>query len=87
MNCSLKLKNSLSFPKEKYDLIISDIVLPDVNGIDLVEKIQDINPVKVLLVSGYPDNEFNLDRINTEKLPFIQKPFDLKGLILKSKRS
>ncbi|HMA62179.1 MAG TPA: PAS domain S-box protein, partial [bacterium] len=70
----------------KYDLVISDIILPDMNGIDLVEKIRNIKPVRILLVSGYPENESNLERITTEHLPFIQKPFDLKDLLAKVKK-
>ena len=63
------------------DLVILDLIMPDIGGGDVYEKLKDINPdVKVLLSSGY-----SVDGQATEILDrgcdgFIQKPFSVKEL-------
>lgn len=69
--------------KNKYDLVISDVVLPDINGTDLIEKIQQDKSVPCLLISGYPDNKAEKEKIFEKKYHFIQKPFDLKEFLSK----
>ncbi|HUU40761.1 MAG TPA: PAS domain S-box protein [Desulfatiglandales bacterium] len=67
--------------KDKIDLVILDIIMPDMGGGEVYDRIKSINPdVKVLLSSGY-----NIEMQAKEILQrgcdgFIQKPFDLKGL-------
>ncbi len=39
--------------KQKYDLLITDIVMPNLNGVDLVNKIRKLNPdIPIMVVSG-----------------------------------
>ncbi|MDH3881583.1 MAG: response regulator, partial [Desulfobacteraceae bacterium] len=67
--------------KDNIDMIILDMIMPDMEGSEVYDKIKKIDPeVKVLLSSGY-----SIDGQATEILKrgcngFIQKPFNLKNL-------
>ncbi len=68
------------------DLIILDMVMPDVSGDKVFDLIRKINPkAKVLLSSGYPSNGEATQILNRDYNGFIQKPFSLNDLSLKIK--
>ena len=59
----------------KFDLIFSDVVLPDGNGIDLVQTIMEQNPeIAVLLSSGYTDDRARWKAIEERGFLFLAKP-------------
>lgn len=63
-------------------LIISDIVLPDVNGVQLVEELTSGRPdIGVLLCSGYAADHINKKGIEAKGYRFLQKPYDLDLLL------
>ncbi len=60
-----------------YDLIVSDVILPDMNGVDLVEELkQKNNKIKVLMISGYADNKSRIKIKNNQNINFLSKPFN-----------
>ena len=65
---------------EQVDLIILDLVLPDVLGMDVLEDLRSRNPeVPILLVTGHPEE---LDRKKAERFRvagFFIKPFHVKA--------
>lgn len=66
------------------NLIVTDMVMPQMNGRDLVREIHTFCPsLKSLFISGYTPEEY-LHREETETaMEFIQKPFSLKELAIK----
>jgi PAS domain S-box-containing protein len=63
-------------------LLITDVVMPYMNGKELAEKIsRKISNIKVIYVSGYPENIIANNGILFEKINFIQKPFTTKKLL------
>lgn len=63
------------------DLLITDMVMPDMNGTKLVERLRQIEPdLKVLLMSGYPGEAAVTGQSVTRGAIFIEKPFTLEGL-------
>ncbi len=69
----------------KVDLVLLDLVLPEKNGMEILEDLRQINPrVKAILTSGYNQNitENILDKDLTS---FLQKPFRIATLIQKIK--
>ncbi len=59
---------------ETYDLLLSDIIMPKMNGRQLIEAVKEINPEqKVLLMSGFSDDV--LSHTSGTLIPFIPKPF------------
>ncbi|BBO91471.1 PAS domain S-box protein [Desulfosarcina ovata] len=63
------------------DLLITDVVMPEMNGRDLAGKVNDRCPdVRVLFMSGYPANVIAHRGILEEGFNFIQKPFSRREL-------
>ena len=69
------------FQKEKFDLIITDLKMPDMDGFKFVDKIrkEDKN-VPIVIVSGFIDEE-NKNKIFRKGANFyLEKPFKIKDL-------
>ena len=67
--------------KERIDIVILDMIMPDMNGGDTYDRMKDINPrVKVLLSSGYSINGQATEIMDRGCNGFIQKPFKIKEL-------
>ena len=63
------------------DLVILDMILPDMGAADTYEGLRSINPaIKVLLSSGYGVDQRTNELLSRGCVGFIQKPFNLKGL-------
>ena len=70
----------------KIDLIISDVVMPGMDGYTLVRQLREQMPqVKVILMSGYAEDAFQDQIDKDETLHFLPKPFTLKTLVGKVK--
>jgi len=65
----------------KFDLIITDIIMPELNGKEFVEKARKIYPsLKVVFVSGYTYNHIVNNGLLEEGVNFVRKPYSLKTL-------
>ena len=72
------------FEKEEgnFDIVFSDVVLPDKNGVELVEMLVSHKPgIKVLLSSGYLDDKSQWAKIQEKGFTFIQKPYTMAELL------
>ncbi len=68
-------------------LLFTDVVMPDMNGRELSEKISHRRPeAKVLFMSGYTGNVIARHGVVEEGLDFIQKPFSVKDLAAKVRK-
>lgn len=69
------------------DLIISDIEMPDLDGISMSQKAQEIQPfIKVILVSAYDKFEYAKRAIRMGVYDYIEKPLDYDYLTEKIKK-
>ena len=67
--------------KGKIDLLITDIVMPEINGRDLAQKICALRPnVKVIFTSGYTEDVIVHHGVLKEHLNFIGKPYSIQSL-------
>ena len=65
----------------KIHLLMTDVVMPEMNGRELFEKASRICPdVKVLYMSGYTEDVIARRGIMEEGVQFIRKPFSVKAL-------
>lgn len=70
--------------QETIDIVLTDVVMPQMSGLDLIEKIlPDYPATKVLFMSGYTDNVIVEHGLLDKDRNFIQKPFNAKALIQK----
>lgn len=61
---------------EAIDLLVTDVVMPEMNGRELSERVLELHPgVKCLFMSGYPADVIAHHGVVDEDLEFIQKPF------------
>jgi len=75
---ALKLAGEYSV---KIDLLLTDVVMPDMNGKELSERIVAINPgLKCLYMSGYTADVIARQGVLDEGIKFISKPFSLRDL-------
>ncbi|MFW6333877.1 MAG: PAS domain S-box protein [Desulfosalsimonas sp.] len=66
------------------DLLITDVVMPEINGRDFASQLKTLYPdVKVMFMSGYTANAIARRTVMDEGKNFIQKPFALKDLAVK----
>jgi CheY-like chemotaxis protein len=66
----------LQCERERIDLVLTDVVMPHVNGRELADRLQARQPgLKVLFMSGYADNVIEHHGVLEAGGQFIQKPF------------
>jgi two-component system, cell cycle sensor histidine kinase and response regulator CckA len=65
----------------RIDLVISDVVMPKMNGREFADRLLKLRPdTKLLFVSGYADDVVLRVGISLQGTPFLQKPFSLRQL-------
>lgn len=65
-----------------YDIVFSDIVMPNMNGIELAKKVKSLNPKQnIIIFSSYQDTDYLLEFINIGIKRFVPKPILLKPLL------
>lgn len=65
------------FDEHRPDLVTMDITMPEMNGIEALEKIKAIDPkAKVLMCSAMGQQNMVVDAIQKGAVDFIVKPFD-----------
>ena len=68
----------------KINLLITDMVMPEMNGRDLAGHLHALHPeIKTLIMSGYAANITTHNDVLKEGVHFIQKPFSRKDLAVK----
>ena len=66
------------------DLLVTDVVMPDMNGRVLSQRLMDVRPaIKTLYLSGYTDDAILHHGVLQEGVAFLQKPFSLGALARK----
>lgn len=69
------------YKKHQPKIIVTDIKMPKLNGLDMVKKIKLLNPnVKVIVTTAFDDKEFLLNAIKIGIFRYINKPFNIKEI-------
>jgi DNA-binding NtrC family response regulator len=68
--------------KNHYDLMLVDIKLPDMEGIEILNKIRDTTPkIRKIIVTGYPTLQNAVAAVNRDADAYIIKPFDVEKML------
>ncbi|MFP4476006.1 MAG: PAS domain S-box protein [Desulfatibacillaceae bacterium] len=66
------------------DLVLTDVVMPDMNGKDLVKKLESVRPgIRALFMSGYTENVIAKHGVLDDGINFLPKPFTAAALTAK----
>ena len=67
------------FQKHKVDIIITDVNMPRLNGLDMVGKIRQIDTsIPILILSAYNESNFFIDSIKLDVEGYLLKPINMK---------
>ncbi len=70
----------------KYDLLLSDIVMPEMDGIELAQRCNEISPqTKIMFVTGFAAVTLRASR-EQPHAKVLSKPFHLRDLVLEVER-
>jgi two-component system cell cycle sensor histidine kinase/response regulator CckA len=70
------------------DLVVSDVVMPEMDGPTLLREMRKRNPnLKIIFVSGYAEEAFDKSLPENEQFAFLPKPFALSALVEKVKET
>jgi two-component system, NtrC family, nitrogen regulation response regulator NtrX len=67
----------------KFDVIISDIKMPKMDGMDVLERIQAIAPdIPVIMISGHGNIETAVEAVKKGAFDYISKPLDMNRILI-----
>ena len=72
----------LEDPRQEFDLLVSDVVMPGMGGVELTERAKKLRPeLRVLMISGYTTPLGEEDRRAMADTPLLEKPFSRRDLL------
>ncbi len=76
------------FYKDNFSLIISDIKMPEMDGIELLKKVKAVNPnMMVIIVTAFPEIDMAVEAMRLGAYDFITKPVTLDLVVLSVKNA
>jgi two-component system response regulator PilR (NtrC family) len=71
------------FPSQSFDVILLDLLMPGMDGIEVLRRIKRIDPlVPVIIITAYGSVESAISAMKIGALDYVQKPFKHDGLLL-----
>jgi len=65
-----------------FDLLVSDLRLPDIDGIEMIKEVQKHRPeTKVIIITGYPSVSSAVDAVRIGVMDYLRKPFTDEELV------
>lgn len=78
----LQALDKLRNPEHKYDMLLADIVMPGMDGIELSQKASELIPsLKVMFITGFAAVAMGQRNMGTEHARILSKPFHLNDLV------
>ncbi|MBX3253399.1 MAG: sigma-54-dependent Fis family transcriptional regulator [Chitinophagaceae bacterium] len=71
------------FKEKNYDVVLCDIKMPKIDGIEFLDKVSEINPdVPIIMISGHGTIETAVEAVKKGAYDYISKPPDLNRLLI-----
>ncbi|MCL2452437.1 MAG: response regulator [Alphaproteobacteria bacterium] len=68
--------------EEPFELLLTDIVMPEMDGIELARRATELDPdIKVMFITGFAAVALNPDNSAPPQAKVLSKPFHLKDLV------
>jgi two-component system cell cycle response regulator CpdR len=68
--------------EEPFTLLLTDIVMPEMDGIELARKAADLDPdLKIMFITGFAAVALNPDNQAPQEAKVLSKPFHLRDLV------
>ena len=78
----------IHFYRDNFSLIISDIKMPEMNGLELLKNVKTVNPnMRVIMMTGFPEIHMVVEAMRQGAYDFIIKPIDLDLVVLSVKKA
>ena len=73
--------------EEPFELLLTDIVMPEMDGIELARRATELDPdIKVMFITGFAAVALNPDNHAPKEAKVLSKPFHLKDLVSEVQR-
>ena len=69
------------FKSEKYDLVLTDLKMPELDGIELIEALVSLGEVPIIIMTAYATKEEAIKALNLGASFFVEKPFKKRELM------
>jgi DNA-binding NtrC family response regulator len=72
----------ITINKGRYVLVISDLRMPGINGMELIKKLKNMNPLRTILMTAFESNDELFQEYTKKQIinGFFQKPIRLHNL-------
>ena len=78
----------MKLAEERFNLVLSDVVMPGMNGIELLQHIRSLSPeITVLMITGFGSVKTAVEAMRLGAYDYITKPADNSELLLKISRA
>ncbi|HHJ20430.1 MAG TPA: sigma-54-dependent Fis family transcriptional regulator, partial [Gammaproteobacteria bacterium] len=76
-----------AFAQQPCDLMITDLKMPGMSGIELLGRVRELNPdIPVIIITGYSTVDHAVEALRLGASDFIKKPYDAEALLHQVKR-
>ena len=81
-DCGAAARETFEREQDNIDLVMSDVVLPDATGMELLEEFYALRPdLRALLSSGYSEKQALVELVERRRIHFLHKPYTLIQLL------
>src|SRR5687767_7993618 len=68
--------------KEKFELLLTDVFMPGIGGLELVRRFREFSPdTKIIVMTGQGSLETAMQAVEQGAMDFIAKPFDIEDVL------
>ena len=73
--------------RQKIDIVLSDVKMPEMNGMELLHEIKKIGDIEVILLTGFGDESMVVNAMRGGAYDFVKKPIDIEILLVRIEKA